>query len=200
MKKIPRIAIFASGSGSNAQRIAEYFAGTCLLEISAIYCNNPDAFVLDRAKSLEIPSILFNRDTLYKSTAILEDLKSRETDWIVLAGFLWLIPGYILQAFPNRIVNIHPALLPKYGGKGMYGMKVHQAVIASGDPESGITIHYVNEHYDEGNIVFQARCIINKEDTPEMLAAKIHDLEYEHFPAVIGKLIDRGEKLRVNGK
>ena len=200
MKKIPRIAVFASGNGSNAQRIAEYFADSGLLEITAIYCNNPDAFVLERAKSLEISSVLFNRDTFYNSKAILEDLKRRETDWIVLAGFLWLIPDYILQAFPNRIINIHPALLPNYGGKGMFGMKVHQAVIASGDHESGITIHYVNEHYDEGNIVFQARCIINKEDTPEMLAAKIHDLEYEHFPAVIGKLIDRGEKLRVNGK
>jgi len=200
MKKIPRIAVFASGNGSNAQRIAEYFADSGLLEITAIYCNNPDAFVLERAKSLEISSVLFNRGTFYNSKAILEDLKMRETDWIVLAGFLWLIPDYILQAFPNRIINIHPALLPNYGGKGMFGMKVHQAVIASGDHESGITIHYVNEHYDEGNIVFQARCIINKEDTPEMLAAKIHDLEYEHFPAVIGKLIDRGEKLRVNGK
>jgi phosphoribosylglycinamide formyltransferase-1 len=190
MKKIPRIAIFASGSGSNAQRIAEYFAGIDLLEISAIYCNNPDAFVLERAKLLKIPSILFSRDTFYNSTAILEDLKSRETDWIVLAGFLWLIPDYILQVFPNRIINIHPALLPKYGGKGMYGMKVHQAVIASGDPESGITIHYVNEHYDEGDIIFQARCIINPGDTPEILTAKIHELEYEHFPAVIGKLVN----------
>jgi phosphoribosylglycinamide formyltransferase-1 len=195
MKKIPRIAIFASGSGSNAQRIAEYFAGTGSLEISAIYCNNPDAFVLERAKSLEIPSVLFNRNTFYNSTTILEDLKSRETDWIVLAGFLWLIPDYILQAFPNKIVNIHPALLPKYGGKGMYGMKVHQAVIASGDPESWITIHFVNEHYDEGDIIFQARCIINRGDTSEMLAAKIHELEYEHFPVVIGKLLSAERKV-----
>jgi len=194
MKKIPRIAVFASGNGSNAQRIAEYFVGTGLLEISAIYCNNPDAFVLHRAKSLEIPSILFNKDTFYNSTTVLEDLKSRETDWIVLAGFLWLIPDYILQAFPNRIINIHPALLPKYGGKGMYGLKVHQAVITAGDPESGITIHYVNEHYDEGDIIFQARCIINKEDTPEKLAAKIHELEYEHFPVVIGRLVAERER------
>lgn len=193
MKKIPRIAIFASGSGSNAQRIAEYFAGTGLLEISAIYCNNPDAFVLHRAKSLEIPSVLFTKDTFYNSATILEDMKSRETDWIILAGFLWLIPDYILQAFPHRIINIHPALLPNYGGKGMYGMKVHEAVIASGDPESGITIHYVNEHYDEGDIIFQARCIINKDDTSEKLAAKIHELEYEYFPAVIGRLV-AGEK------
>ena len=190
MNSPPRIAVFASGNGSNAQRIADYFAGTGLLEISAIYCNNPDAFVLERAKSLGIPAVLFNRDTFYNTKIILEDLKNRETDWIILAGFLWLIPESVLKAFPQRIINIHPALLPSYGGKGMYGMKVHQAVIAAGDAESGITIHYVNEKYDEGNIVFQARCVINKGDTAEILAAKIHELEYEHFPAVIGKLID----------
>ena len=190
MNSPPRIAVFASGNGSNAQRIADYFAGTGLLEISAIYCNNPDAFVLQRAESLGIPSVLFNRDTFYNTKIILEDLKNRETDWIILAGFLWLIPESVLKAFPQRIINIHPALLPSYGGKGMYGMKVHQAVIAAGDAESGITIHYVNEKYDEGNIVFQARCVINKGDTAEILAAKIHELEYEHFPAVIGKLID----------
>ena len=183
-----RIAVFASGNGSNAQRIADYFAGSGLLEISAIYCNNPEAFVLQRAESLGIHSVLFNRDTFYNTKIILEDLKSRETDWIILAGFLWLIPEYILKVFPQRIINIHPALLPSYGGKGMYGMKVHQAVIAAGDAESGITIHYVNEKYDEGNIVFQARCVINKGDTAEILAAKIHELEYEHFPMVIEKL------------
>ena len=185
----PRIAIFASGSGSNAQRIAEYFDGTGILEISAMYCNNPDAFVLKRAKSLSIPSVVFNRDTFYNSKAILEDLKSREINWIVLAGFLWLIPDYILKAFPQRIINIHPALLPSYGGKGMYGMKVHQAVIASGDAESGITIHYVNEHYDKGDIIFQAKCAISKGDTAEILASKIHELEYENFPVIIEKLI-----------
>jgi len=194
MKNIPRIAVFASGSGSNAQRIAEYFAETGMLEISAIYCNNPAAFVLERAKSLGIPSVVFNRDSFYNSASVLEDLQRRETDWIILAGFLWLIPENILQAFPHRIINIHPALLPKYGGKGMYGMKVHQAVIAARDAESGITIHYVNEHYDEGDIIYQARCKINKEDTPEILAAKIHELEYAHFPAVIGKLVAGGER------
>jgi phosphoribosylglycinamide formyltransferase 1 len=192
MKTSPRIAIFASGSGSNAQRIAEYFGGTGLLEISAIYCNNPDAFVLERAKLLGIPSVLFTRDDFYKTTSVLGELKHRETDWIVLAGFLWLIPDYILKAFPQRIINIHPALLPAYGGKGMFGLKVHQAVIASEDKESGITIHYVNEHYDEGNIIFQARCPIGNEDTPQTLAAKIHELEYEHFPAVIRKLVAGG--------
>jgi phosphoribosylglycinamide formyltransferase 1 len=189
MKTIPRIAVFASGSGSNAQRIAEYFSDKGVLEIAAIYCNNPNAFVLERAKLLGIPSVLFNRDTFYHSDAILADLKNREVDWIILAGFLWLIPTNILAAFPGRIINIHPALLPAYGGKGMYGMKVHQAVIAAGDAESGITIHHVNEHYDEGDIIFQARCTIATDDTPELLASKIHELEYEHFPRVIQDLV-----------
>lgn len=189
MKTIPRIAVFASGSGSNAQRLAEYFSVEGILEISAIYCNNPDAYVLERAKLLGIPSVLFSRDSFYKSDEILNDLKTRKVDWIILAGFLWLIPESILKAFPQKIINIHPALLPAYGGKGMYGMKVHQEVIASGESESGITIHYVNEHYDEGNIIFQSRCAITAEDTPGTLAAKIHELEYEHFPVVIRKLV-----------
>jgi phosphoribosylglycinamide formyltransferase 1 len=189
MKMIPRIAVFASGSGSNAQRIAEYFAGTGILEISAIYCNNPDAYVLERAKLLEIPSVLFNRDTFYKSDEILNDLKSRKVDWIILAGFLWLIPEPILNAFRQRIINIHPALLPAYGGKGMYGMKVHETIVAAGDKQSGITIHHVNSYYDEGDIIFQATCQVHAGDTPDMLAAKIHELEYEYFPVVIGKLV-----------
>ena len=194
MKTIPRIAVFASGSGSNAQRIVEYFAGTDILEISAIYCNNPAAFVLERAKMLGVPSVLFNRNDFYKSTIVLEDLISRETDWIVLAGFLWLLPDYILKSFPQRIINIHPALLPAYGGKGMFGMKVHEAVIASSEKQSVITIHYVNESYDEGDIIFQATCQIQPGDTPEKLAAKIHDLEYEYFPLVIEKLVEWEEK------
>ena len=189
MKAIPRIALFASGNGSNAQRIAEYFFANGLLEVSAIYSNNPEAYVLERAKLLGIPSVLFSRDAFYNNTSILDDLKSGQTDWIILAGFLWLIPDYILKAFPGRIINIHPALLPAYGGKGMYGMKVHESVIASGDKQSGITIHYVNEQYDKGDIIFQATCQIQADDTPEMLAAKIHELEYEYFPVVIEKLI-----------
>ena len=189
MKKIPKIAVFASGSGSNAQRIAEYFSGTGVLEIAAIYCNNPGAYVLERAKLLGLPTVLFDRQVFYHSDTVLQDMREREVDWVILAGFLWLIPTYILKAFPQRIINIHPALLPAYGGKGMYGMKVHQAVIASGDTESGITIHHVNEHYDEGDIIFQAQCAIDKNDTPEMLATKIHGLEYEHFPRVIRDLV-----------
>jgi phosphoribosylglycinamide formyltransferase-1 len=141
---------------------------------------------------LDIPFLLFNKDTFYNTKLVIDDLKSRGTDWIVLAGFLWLVPESILKAFPKRIINVHPALLPAYGGKGMFGMKVHHAVIASGEKESGITIHYVNEHYDKGDIIFQARCSINKEDTPEILAAKIHELEYEYFPRVINELIALG--------
>jgi len=192
MKKNPRIAIFASGSGSNAQRIIEYFAGTGFLEISAVYCNNPQAYVLERAKLLDIPSVLFNRSDFYTATVVLDDLKCRDIDWIVLAGFLWLIPESIIRAFPNRIVNIHPALLPAYGGKGMFGMKVHEAVIAAGEKQSGITIHHVNDLYDKGDIIFQATCLIQPGDTPEMLAAKIHELEYEYFPVVIEKLVVGG--------
>jgi phosphoribosylglycinamide formyltransferase-1 len=189
MNSIPRIAVFASGNGSNAQRIAEYFSGKGLLEISAVYSNNPDAYALERARLLGISSVLFNRDTFYNKTSVLDDLKNRETDWIILAGFLWLIPEYILQAYPQRIINIHPALLPSYGGKGMYGMKVHEAVISSADKQSGISIHYVNEHYDKGDIIFQATCQVQPGDTAEILAAKIHELEYEHFPRVIEKLV-----------
>ena len=189
MKTCPRLAVFASGSGSNAQRLAEYFAGSGIAEVSVIYCNNPDAFVLERARLLGIPAVLIKRDSFYNDISVLDDLKSREIDWVILAGFLWLVPDYILKAFPKRIINIHPALLPAYGGKGMYGMKVHQSVIAARESESGITIHYVNEKYDEGDIVFQAKCPIEKDDTPEMLAAKIHELEFEHFPRLIEKLI-----------
>jgi len=189
MRNLPQIAIFASGNGSNAQRIAEYFAADKAIEISAIYSNKPDAFVLERARLLGIPAIVFDRDSFYNKLTILKELKRREIDWIVLAGFLWLIPDSILKAFPDRIINIHPALLPAYGGKGMYGMKVHEAVIAAGDSKSGITIHYVNEHYDKGDIIFQARCQIQQGDTPEMLATKIHELEYEYYPVVIGKLV-----------
>jgi phosphoribosylglycinamide formyltransferase-1 len=192
MKSSPRIAVFASGNGSNAQRIAEYFAGPGMPEIAAIYSNNPDAYVLERAKLLGIPSVLFNRETFYTKTSVLEDLKNKDIDWIVLAGFLWLIPNYILNAFPQRIINIHPALLPAYGGKGMYGMKVHEAVISAGDRQSGITIHQVNEHYDEGDIIFQATCQVQPGDTAEKLAAKIHELEYEHFPRVIEKILKQG--------
>ena len=189
MKTCPRLAIFASGSGSNAQRLAEYFARHKLVVVDSLWSNRDDAYALIRAEKLGVDTFTFDRDTFYRSNDIVEALEERKVDLIVLAGFLWLVPDYILKAFPKRILNIHPALLPAYGGKGMYGMKVHQAVITARESESGITIHYVNEKYDEGDIVFQAKCPIEKEDTPEMLAAKIHKLEYGHFPSVIANLI-----------
>jgi len=186
---LPRIALFASGNGSNVQRIAEYYSGKGLLEIAAIYCNKPEAYVLERAIHLNIPSVLFSRNTFIHTTEILDDLRARKVDWIILAGFLWLIPEYLIEAYPNKIVNIHPALLPNYGGKGMYGHKVHEAVINAGDPVSGITIHFVNQEYDAGQVIFQALCNVSVDDTPDTLAQKIHGLEYEHFPVVIGRLV-----------
>jgi phosphoribosylglycinamide formyltransferase 1 len=184
-----RIAIFASGNGSNFQRIADYFAGNDAVEIAVLYSNRADAFALERAAKLGIPSVVFNRNQFYNTSDTLNDLHARRIDWIVLAGFLWLVPATILRAYKDRIVNIHPALLPKYGGKGMYGMRVHETAVAAGDKESGISIHLVNEHYDEGRIVFQARCPVLPGDTAEDVARKIHLLEYEHFPRVIEELL-----------
>lgn len=183
------IAIFASGNGSNAQQIAEYFESSQYIRISRIYCNNPRAQVLERAGKLGIPTMLFDRTDFTKSTKVLDQLLSDQTDCITLAGFLWLVPQHILRNFHNRIVNIHPALLPKYGGKGMYGSKVHEEVIENGEAESGITIHYVNEKYDEGQIIFQAKCEVKPDETPESLASKVHELEYEYYPRIIEKLV-----------
>lgn len=185
----PRISIFASGSGSNFQQISEYFAIHKNIEIACLFCNNPNAFAIQRADNLLIEHYTFSRNQFHESDEVLRKLQSTNTDWIVLAGFLWLIPENILNAFIGRIINIHPALLPLYGGKGMYGMHVHNAVIANRESKSGITIHLVNEKYDEGDIIFQAECSIDTADTPEMLAAKIHDLEKKHFPIQIEKFI-----------
>jgi phosphoribosylglycinamide formyltransferase 1 len=182
-----RIAIFASGSGTNAQRIIEYFNEHPVARVEIILSNNPGAYVLERARNAGIPSVCFSRKDFYESGYILDLLTVQGVSFIVLAGFLWLVPRNILDAWSGRIINIHPALLPKYGGKGMYGMKVHQAVIANGDKESGITIHRVNELFDEGEILFQARCPVEPGDTPETLAAKVHQLEYANFPFVIEK-------------
>lgn len=184
-----KIAIFASGSGSNAENIANYFKGNNDLEISLILSNKKDAYVLERAKNLEIPSLIFNKKQFAESDEIVTTLQEKEIDLIVLAGFLWLIPANLIQAFPNKIVNIHPALLPNYGGKGMYGMKVHEAIVANQEKETGITIHFVNEKYDEGKTIFQATCEVLTNDTAEDVAKKIHQLEYEHFPKVIDKLL-----------
>jgi phosphoribosylglycinamide formyltransferase-1 len=184
-----RIAIFASGSGSNAENIANYFKNNSNVDVSLILTNNPNAYVLERAKNLGIKSLVFTKDDFSKTDNILQFLIKNDINLIVLAGFLLKIPQNLIKAFPNKIVNIHPALLPKYGGKGMYGEKVHQSVIEAKEKESGITIHYVNEHYDEGEVIFQATCSIETTDSANDLAAKIHELEYEHFPKVIGGLL-----------
>ncbi len=186
-----RIALFASGNGTNAERIVRYFTVEKTAEVCLILTNNSEAGVLERAKRLGIPSVVFSRDDFYKSDKILSLLKNNKVDLIVLAGFLWLVPANILQSFQNRIVNIHPALLPRYGGKGMYGKHVHKAVIDSGDKSSGITIHYVNEKYDDGQIIFQAEVAVESGDTPDSLASKIHELEYKHFPVVIEKILGK---------
>jgi phosphoribosylglycinamide formyltransferase 1 len=179
------IALFASGSGTNAERIISHFRSHPAVQVNLVLSNRPDAFVLERAKNHGIPSAVFGRQQFYESDDVLNILKKNNITFIVLAGFLWLVPQNILETYPGRILNIHPALLPKYGGKGMYGMKVHEAVLLAGETESGITIHRVNEKYDAGDIVFQARCPVLPGDTPENLATRIHGLEYEHYPNVI---------------
>lgn len=183
------LAIFASGSGTNAENIIKYFSERETARISLVLSNKPRAMVLKRAESYNIPAIAFDYNDFYESGKVLEYLSKYEIDFIVLAGFLWLVPENLLDRYPCRIINIHPALLPAYGGKGMYGDSVHKAVIANHDKESGITIHYVNKHYDCGDIIFQARCKVDPDDTPESLASKIHKLEYQYFPEVIEKLI-----------
>jgi phosphoribosylglycinamide formyltransferase 1 len=188
-ENMKNIAIFASGSGSNAQNIAEYFNLHPEIRVSLILANKPDAFVLERAKNLGIPSIVFSRTDLYDTDNVLEILQKYSITFIVLAGFLWFVPDNLLNAFRGRIVNIHPALLPKHGGKGMYGEKVHQAVIRSGDEKTGITIHFVNDQYDEGKIIFQDSFDILPGDTAETIAQRVHQLEYKHFPRVIEEVI-----------
>jgi phosphoribosylglycinamide formyltransferase-1 len=185
MKSILNIALFASGSGSNAQNIAEYFSQHPSLKIDSIYANKEEAFVLQRAAKLAIPAFYFPNSDFREGTVLLQKLRKRDVDIIVLAGFLLKIPPILLEAFPNRIINIHPALLPKYGGKGMFGAHVHEAVKAANESETGITIHLVNEHYDEGQILFQAQCAIEADDQVEQIAEKVHALEYAHFPHVI---------------
>nr|WP_242691749.1 phosphoribosylglycinamide formyltransferase [Pedobacter sp. SYSU D00823] len=186
-----RIAIFASGSGSNAQKIMEHFKKHNEAEVAIVLTNNPDAYVLQRADNFEIPTHVFDRYEFYKTNSVVNLLKSLEIDIIVLAGFLWLVPENLLKAFPNKIINIHPALLPKYGGKGMYGDNVHKAVLANGEEESGITIHFVNEHFDEGEIIHQSRFKIEKGDDLEMIKFKGQQLEHTHFPKVVESLLKK---------
>jgi phosphoribosylglycinamide formyltransferase-1 len=181
--------LFASGSGSNVENIAQYFEGDDRVEIVGVLCNNPGAGVVDRCKRLRLPLYCFNRPAYMEGNGILALLKGLDPDLIVLAGFLWKIPESTVAAFPDKIINIHPALLPRFGGKGMYGMHVHRAVIEAGETESGITIHRVNEAYDKGSILLQEKTPIEPGDTPEALAKKIHALEYAHYPPAIASLL-----------
>ena len=184
-----RLAILGSGNGTNAQQISEYFAGRTDVEVACIIYNKKDSYISQRAKNLGIESHYFGRSDFFQNGNVLKYLAEKKVDWVILAGFLWLVPEDMLAAYPNRIINIHPALLPKYGGKGMYGHHVHEAVVAAGEHESGITIHIVDHHYDCGTTLFQARCTVTPDDTPDTLAAKIHLLEKEHFPRVIDETI-----------
>ena len=183
-----RIVIFASGSGSNAENIIRFFQTKKSIDVTHVLTNNQHAKVLDRCKKLNISTLVFDRSEFSKSDEVLNFLKN-EADYIVLAGFLWRVPSKIVEAFPNKIINIHPALLPKYGGKGMYGMNVHKAVKENLELETGITIHFVNENYDEGAIIFQAKTPVTFDDTPDDIANKVHELEYKFFPEVIEKVI-----------
>ncbi len=187
------IAIFASGAGSNAQKIIDRFRNHSSIRISLIVSNNPRAGVLSIAEKEHIPCLIIQRDRFFNSDGYLDELREKKIEWIVLAGFLWKLPSVLISRFPGKIINIHPALLPRYGGAGMYGRYVHEAVIANKDNESGISIHYVDELYDHGPIIFQAKCEVLPADNPDSLAAKIHVLEHRHYAEVIEKLIN--EKL-----
>ena len=188
MKK--NIAIFASGSGTNAENIIRYFQENDLIRVALVLSNRSDAYVLERAHRLQVPSEVFLKEDWVSGEQILALLHEYHIDFIVLAGFLVRVPERLLHAYPDKIINIHPALLPKYGGKGMYGDRVHEAVVAAGEKESGITIHYINEHYDEGNTIFQATCPVLSTDSPDDIAKKVHALEYEHFPQIIEQVLN----------
>ncbi|WP_369048800.1 phosphoribosylglycinamide formyltransferase [Tenacibaculum sp. UWU-22] len=187
-----RLVIFASGSGTNAENIIQYFQTTKTAAVTHVLSNNEHAKVFERCERLQVPATLFDKKSLTVEDTVLQFLK-QEADYIILAGFLWKIPSRIVAAFPNKIINIHPALLPKYGGKGMYGMHVHKAVKENNERETGITIHYVNEQYDEGAIIFQAKTEVSAEDTPEDIADKVHKLEYTFFPKIIEDVIGQND-------
>lgn len=185
------IAIFASGSGSNAEAIMEYFKGSDSAHVVLLASNNEHAYALERAKKFDVPAICFSKGDFNDPQGdLMRAIEARGVDFVVLAGFLWLVPSYMTDRFAGRIVNIHPALLPLHGGKGMYGDRVHEAVIAAGEQRSGITIHYVNEKYDSGDVIFQSTCPVTEDDTPQTLATKIHALEHRDFPQVISLIID----------
>jgi phosphoribosylglycinamide formyltransferase 1 len=191
INQLKHLVIFASGAGSNAQQIINYFKNSQHASVVLIVCNKPGAGVISIAKKEDIPVLLIDKERFFKGDAYLPELKKVRTDLIVLAGFLWKIPQVLINAFPRRIVNIHPALLPKFGGKGMYGQYVHEAIITAGEVESGITIHYVDEHYDNGDIIFQTGCPVLEKDTAETLAQRIHSLEHLHYPIVIDEILKR---------
>ncbi|MFZ9387443.1 MAG: phosphoribosylglycinamide formyltransferase [Chitinophagaceae bacterium] len=184
-----KIAVFASGAGSNAQKIMDYFRDAPDIRVALVVCNKPGAGVVDIAKREGVPALLIEKEQFFRGNAYVDEIREAGIDLIVLAGFLWKVPPALIRAFPDRIINIHPALLPKFGGKGMYGRHVHEAVIANHEKESGISIHVVDELYDHGRILFQARCPVLDSDTPESLAERIHQLEHKHYPAVIGDLL-----------
>lgn len=188
------IVILASGSGTNAENIAKYFAGSADVRISAILSNKKDAYVLTRAENLGIEHSSFTKDE-FIGGKVTEIIKGMNPDLVVLSGFLLQVPASMVEAFPHKIINIHPALLPKFGGKGMYGDRVHEAVVASGEKESGITIHYIDENYDQGTTIFQAKCSVLPSDTPHDVATKVHALEYEWFPKIIQQVLNNSEKL-----
>ncbi|MCU0429336.1 MAG: phosphoribosylglycinamide formyltransferase [Cytophagaceae bacterium] len=179
------ITLFCSGSGSNAEKIMEYFREHPSIRVGLLLANKPDAYALERAKKFGIPTEVVTKAEFTDESYCCSLLERYQTDWIILAGFLWLIPSYLVKHFPDKIINIHPALLPAYGGKGMYGMHVHRAVVAAGEKKSGMTIHLVNEHYDEGAILFQASCDLDPEDSAEEVAHKVLTLEHRHFAPVI---------------
>jgi formyltetrahydrofolate-dependent phosphoribosylglycinamide formyltransferase len=183
------LTIFASGAGSNAQKIIDHFRNSDSVKVVLIVCNKAGAGVIDIGKKENIPVLMIEKERFFRGDAYVPEIKNVKTDLIVLAGFLWKIPSGLIEAFPKRIINIHPALLPKYGGKGMYGQFVYDAVLKSGDETSGITIHYVDKHYDNGDVIFQTTCQVMKEDTPETLAQRIHELEHKHFPGVVEEVV-----------
>ncbi len=186
-----QLAIFASGAGSNAQKIIDHFRGSSQVVVTLIICNKPGAGVLSIADRENIPSVIIEKERFFRGDTYLPVLKQYGIDFIILAGFLWKVPQPLIEAFPNKIVNIHPALLPRYGGKGMYGHHVHEAVLAAGEKESGITIHFVDGHYDNGDIIFQATCPVLPGDTADTLAKRIHQLEHLHYPRVIEATVSR---------
>ncbi len=183
------IAIFASGAGSNARKIIEHFSHHPKIRVDLVVCNKPQAGVLNIADEHGIPTLILDKEQFFRGNAYVDEFKVDDIDFIVLAGFLWKVPKALIHSYPEKIVNIHPALLPKYGGKGMYGNFVHEAVIANKDKESGISIHIVDEVYDHGKIVFQAKCEVKEDDTPDSLAARIHELEHKHYAKVIEELL-----------